>query len=149
MELFGMDTIGWILVAVALGVFIILGGLINTYYMLKERYCSYCGAFRKLEPYNNRVLRKVLRYRSICGNDSCEVHQLPPISKKGVDAFGIVMAIWMPFYFVFFRLSVLTEVTVDVFYADLFTGIMLVLFFFLTRRFYTQKIHEMQPTEGL
>lgn len=149
MELFGIDTIGWILVVMAFGIFIILGVVMEQFYILKGRYCSYCGTVRTLKARNNVVIRKMMKYRSVCGNTSCESHQIPPLSEKFLNAGVILIGIWLPFYVFLFRSSVIIETTTDVFYTDLMTGGFLVLIFYAVWRFYSQKIQELHPIEGL
>lgn len=119
---------------------LIFGGI---YYRMElefnYRYCSRCGQYMEPQPFNNRVLHKLLGFSRYCTSLTCTLGKNTHIlQRKLFNAFFIILFVWIPFYFIYFRDAVIAEYPKSIIYSDLIQLCFVGLMALFARWLYTQ-----------
>lgn len=104
-------------------------------------YCPRCGQHMLPIPFENRFLRSLFKFNRTCNNLQCRIRNHPSIYRKVFYAFLMPVFIWVPFYILLFRQSVIQE-TIMVIYTDLVTALSMAIALVVMWFFYRHKIEE-------
>lgn len=109
-------------------------------------YCSDCGQLRKLLPFTNRVLRKILKHKNSCPNIQCRGIQHPTLAQKTVT-FGIfTFNLWVVSYVFLFRIKAI-QANSDILTIDLVTILLGCLAILVVWRYYNRLMTEHKEPE--
>ena len=136
-----MDVGFWI----GIGIMGLYLGTIGILYFRLElsinyRYCSRCGQYMNPVPYKNRILKKLLKFNRVCYSSLCTSIESNRniLAYKLTNAGGIMLSVWLPFYFFLFRTAPAMS-NIQRLSGDLITIGLTILSVFIARYLYTQK----------